>query len=332
VGGRALGHGHPDQRDHVRGHDRPGLHEGDELRRLLLRPALRDDRAQPDPRALLLPLRRLHRLPVPGEALRLPDPDPHEPALPALARAVGRRHALRAVPRPLRDPRLERGPDRGPRGRGHDRLRRLRRQPLGHLDGRCPDGPHLVRHLPLRRRRDREAPGDGGRAGRPRPRPGRRPARDGRPLARPLAALHALERPRRRDVPRHGLLRVRPEPGPALPLGPDPDREPPLAPLQRLPQGPDAVPHPPHRRPRLRVLPLPRDAAPLEPGGAREARGEGRSGRARPRPGRRSRPPTPPAGARPRSSPGRAAGAETSPRRGRRTSAPSGGSRRPREG
>ena len=39
---------------------------------VLLRPALRDDRAQPHPRALLLPLRRLHRLPVPGEALRLP--------------------------------------------------------------------------------------------------------------------------------------------------------------------------------------------------------------------------------------------------------------------
>ena len=73
-------------------------------------------------------------------------------------------------------------------------------------------------------------------------------------------------------------------------------------------------------RPRVRLLPLPRDAAPLEPGGAREARGEGRPGRPRPGAGRGRGGPRRPPGARPRPSPGRATGAATSPRRGRRTS------------
>ena len=125
-----------------------------------------------------------------------------------------------------------------------------------------------------------QLPAGVGAARRARPRPGHRPARDDGHLARPLAALHGLERAHRRDVPGHGLLRLRPEPGAALPLGPQPHREPPVAPLHRLPQGPDAVPDPAHRGPGVRLLPLPRDAAPVEPRGAGAARGAGPAGRA----------------------------------------------------
>ena len=63
-------------------------------------------------------------------------------------------------------------------GRGHDRLRRLRRQPLGDLDRRRADGARLVRHLHLRRRRDRpaarRASGCATRSRSPRPRGGSR--------------------------------------------------------------------------------------------------------------------------------------------------------------
>ena len=108
VGGRPLGDGHPDQRDHVRGHDRAGLHGGDGLPRVLLRPAVRDGRAEPHARAVLLPRGRLHRVPVPRAALRRAHSHPDEPLVPALARAVGRRDAVRAVARPVGRLRLER--------------------------------------------------------------------------------------------------------------------------------------------------------------------------------------------------------------------------------
>ena len=326
VGGGALGDGDPDQRHHLRGHDRPGLHEGHELRRVLLRPALRDDRAVADPGSLLLPRRGLHRLPVPGAPLRLAHAHPDEPPLPALAGAGGRRDPLRPLARALRDPRLER--DRHGRAHGRDdhRLRRLRRQPLGDLDGRRPDGAHLARDLPLRRRRDRPAPARVRLARRARPRPGVGAAGDARHLARPLAALHAVERAHRRDVPVDGVLRLRPEPGPALPLGPHPHREPALAALQRLPQGPDAVPHPAHGRPRLRLLPLPRDAAAVEPGRARPARGGRRPGSPSRRCGRRSRRRTRAGAWRPRPSPRRGGQGEARRRRARPISGRSGGS------
>ncbi len=285
VGSGALGDGHADQRHHVRRHHGPGLHEGHELRRVLLRPALRDDRPVHDPGSLLLPGRGLHRLPVPGAPLRRAHPHPDEPALPPLAGAGRGRDALRPLPRPVGDPRLERDRDGGAHGRDDHRLRRLRRQPLGDLDGRRPDGAHLARDLPVRRRRDRRAPDRVRATRRPGPGPGVGASGDAGHLARPFTALHAVERARRRDVPLDGLLRVRSEPGPALPLGPHPHGKPSLAALQRLPQGPDAVPHPADGRARVRLLPLSRDAAPVEPGRARPARG-----------GRRSSGPRPPAG------------------------------------
>ena len=130
---------------------------------------------------------------------------------------------------------------------------------------------------------DRAAARERGPARRARPRAGDGPARDDGPLGRPVAALHGLERAHRRDVPGDGLLRVRPEPGAAVPLRAHAHREPPVSAVQRVPQGPDAVPHPADGRPRVRVLPLPRDAAPLEPRRAGTARGESPGGRARER-------------------------------------------------
>ena len=117
-------------------------------------------------------------------------------------------------------------------------------------------------------------------------------------LARPHAALHALERAHRRHVPGDGVLRLRPEPGAALPVRPQPDREPPVAALQRLPQGADAVPDPADRRAGLRLLPLPRSRRSLwNAAELRAARGARAAGRARARCAARPRRRTPRASA-----------------------------------
>ena len=157
-------------------------------------------------------------------------------------------------------------------GGTHDRLRHLRRQQVRHLDRRRADGDHLVRDLPVLRDRHRAAA---------RRTMGLRDAlalaqANGRlriidPSPEPDRALHALERAHRRAVPDAVVLRVRPEPGAALPVGQQPHPEPAVAALQRVPQGPDAVPDPAHRRAGVRLLPLPARAAALELG--RAARG-----------------------------------------------------------
>jgi Na+/proline symporter len=53
--------------------------------------------------------------------------------------------------RPVRHPRLERAGDDPAHGRVDDRLRHVRRQQVRDLDGRGPDGHHLVRDLPVLR-------------------------------------------------------------------------------------------------------------------------------------------------------------------------------------
>src|SRR5207237_5181069 len=90
-------------------------------------------------------------------------------------------------------------------------------------------------------------------------------------LGEPDDAVRALERGERVDLPDAVVLRVRPEPGPALPVRKLAGPEPPLPALQRVPEGPDAVPDPAHRRARVRLLPFPPAAAAVEPGGAGEA-------------------------------------------------------------
>ena len=177
-------------------------------------------------------------------------PHPHQPALPALARALGRGHALRAVPGALRDPRLERAGHHPADGRHHDRLRGLRRQQVGDLDRRGADGHHLVRDLPVPRRGDRAAARRRSACGTPSPWP--------RPRAASRSWTPRLE-PRRSPTPSGAASSAacflalayfgcdqsqvqRYLSGSSL------TREPAVPALQRLPQGPDAVPDPAHRR------------------------------------------------------------------------------------
>ncbi len=116
-------------------------------------------------------------------------------------------------------------------------------------------------------------------ARRPGARPDDRAASGHRRLAEPHEALHALERPHRRALPDALLLRLRPEPGAALPLGEQPHPEPALPALQRLSEGSDAVPDPADGDPGVRLLPFPRASPPLEPGRAGALRTAGPEGR-----------------------------------------------------
>ena len=248
-----------------------GLRGRDAVPGHVLRPALRHGHPLRDPGALLLSRGCVHRLRVPREAIRRAHPDPHEPALPAVARPLGGGHPLRSVPRALGDPGLERAGDDPDHGRHHHRLCDLRGQPLRDLDRRGADGPHLARHLRLRRGRGLEPAPGGGVLEAPGPGKAQRaPAHHGS-LSEPDHALHPLGRPHRRPLPHAGLLRVRSEPGAAVSLGAQPHGEPALPALQRLPEGADAVPDPAHRRARVRLLPLRRPAASLEPRPSRAA-------------------------------------------------------------
>ena len=140
------------------GHHRAGLHRRHALPGRVLRPALRDGDPVRDPRALLLPGARLHRLRVPGEAVRRPHAHPHQPALPVLARDGGGGDALRAVAGAVRDPRAGRDRDHRCSWAGRTIVYvHLRRQQVRDLDRRRADGDHLVRHLPVPRDRHRAA-------------------------------------------------------------------------------------------------------------------------------------------------------------------------------
>ncbi len=68
--------------------------------------------------------------------------------------------------------------------------------------------------------------------------------------------LHVLVGADRRPVPGALVLRLRPEPGPALPDGPIGQRGPPVALRERVRQDSAAGAHPPDRRPHVRLLPL----------------------------------------------------------------------------
>ncbi len=273
VGGRPLRDGHPDQRHHLRGDHRPGLHAGDELPRRLLRPARSRWSSSASPSSpsstgpgVYTAYQYLER--------RF---DSRTRTLTSLLFLVSRGLSVGVT---LYAPSLVLSVILGwsetatilLMGGTTIALRRLRRQQVGDLDGRGPDGHHLVRDLRLR--------GSGGDAAPPgllpprfaRRRPAHEPPGDHGHLAGSLPALHALERGHRGDVPGHGLLRGRPEPGAALPLRKEPHGEPPLPALQRVPQGPDAVPDPAHRRPRVRVLPLRASTASLEHGGSAKTR------------------------------------------------------------
>ncbi len=145
VGGRAVGHGHPAERDHARRDDRTGLYGRPAVRPVLFRPPARDDHPVADGRSVLLPGGRLHCVRVPGTALRPEDADAHQPAVSAVARHGLRRRGRRAGGCALGRSRVERdahgAADCGARRRLHD----LRRRAGGDVDRRQGDGPDGLR-------------------------------------------------------------------------------------------------------------------------------------------------------------------------------------------
>ena len=216
VGGGAVGDGHAALGDHDDRHDRPGLCRRHAVPAVLLRPADRDDRAVAHARAVLPQRARVHRLRVPGEALRRQDADADLGAVPGLAGDGHRRRRVGAGGVPVGGAGRERHQPVPADGAADGRLHHVRRRAGGGLDRRQADGPHR-----------RRAAGGGGRAGRRparRRRPGRRaePGRDRRPPPgvrlplRPHRSLHVLVGHARRVLPLLLLLRHRPEPGAAV--------------------------------------------------------------------------------------------------------------------
>ena len=256
MGGRPVGDGDAAERHHARRRHRPGLRRRHALRAVLLRTADRDDHPLADAGAVLLPGPRLHRLRVPREALRHQDADAREPAVPALARPVVRRHHRGAGRHSLDRARLEHHADdpgdRSADGALHDR----RRRPGGHLDRRQADGRHhrrrargrdrAARRTARRRERWRRAAG-GGR---------RRTVEHGRLQLRLVADLHLLVGTARRPVPDAVVFRLRSEPGAALPDGEVGRRGPPVAADERVLQDPAAGAGAADRRAGVRLLPL----------------------------------------------------------------------------
>ena len=93
-----------------------------------------------------LPSRQsLHRVRVPGEALRRQDARAGQRHLPVPARPLRRAHHLRAGHRALRHPGLAGARHHAADGRHRGHLHRARRHQGGHLVGRAADVHHLLR-------------------------------------------------------------------------------------------------------------------------------------------------------------------------------------------
>ena len=85
----------------------------------------------------LPPRQRLHRVRIPGEALRRQDARPGQHHLPLPARALRRAHHLRAGARALRHPGLAGARHHHHDGRHRGHLHRAGRHQGGHLDATC---------------------------------------------------------------------------------------------------------------------------------------------------------------------------------------------------
>ena len=193
-----------------------------------------------------------------------------------LARAVVRRDHRGARGDSLDHPRLEPDADHPRHRPAHGALHDGRRRAGGHLDRRQADGGHRRRPA---RGRHRARPRTAGRRQRWRraARGRRRRAADGGRLPLRLDAdLHVLVGPARRAVPDAVVLRLRSEPGAALPDGEVGRGGTRLADDERVRQDSAAGAGAADRRARLRLLPVQAAADAVQPG----ARGEGREERA----------------------------------------------------
>ncbi len=293
---RPVGHGHAGERHHLPLRPRPGLRGRDALRAVLLRTAARDGDHQRHLRPHLLPAERLHRLRVPGVALRPEDAPARRVPLPHPARAGLGHHPLRARHHPLGHPRLAARADHPGHGRARHPLHGDGWLQGGQPDPEAADGGDAGRHG---RGRDRHRVAIAGarvvRAGRGR-RGSARPHERGQLRLQPPGPLQHLVRPHRRLLPGAVVLRHRPVPGGPLPDGPFHHREPSRAAVQRRPEDSDAVPDPLRGDPRLRFLPVHRAAPALQPAAACAGPGDRARGRVRgnrdevgPGPGRQAR-------------------------------------------
>ena len=214
-----VGDGHAVERDHARRHDRAGLRRRHALHPVLLRSAAGDGRAVGHPGAVLLSRRRLHRLRIPRAPLRREDAHAGQPALPLRTEHVDRRHHLGARRHPVDHLPLEPDVDDPGDRRSDDHLHDARRRAGGDLDRRQADGDRR-RRTGVRGRGVDPRPAAGGRR-----RPGaphrrrRRPHEHHRLPLRPAADLHVLVGHHRRALPAPVLLRLRSEPGAAIPDG-----------------------------------------------------------------------------------------------------------------
>ena len=139
---RSLDHGYPGQRHHLYLHYRAGLRRRNALCAVLLRSAHRDGDSLGDGRPDLPPRQRLHRLRIPGTALRFPHAIAGQRHFPSRARARGGSSAGGAGHRSFADPRLAGPPDHGRHGQPGDPLYdhgRYQGDPVGR---RAPDGHH----------------------------------------------------------------------------------------------------------------------------------------------------------------------------------------------
>ena len=275
-------------------HHRAGLRRRHPLRAVLLRAAAGDDHPVGDARAVLPPGAGVHGLRVPGAPLRCPDARADEPSVPGVARSRRGRDHCGAGRHPLHRARLEPAPHRPGHRHPDDALHDAGRRTGGDLGRRQADGGD---HGRGDRRGDRPDPrparGDEPRAGAAR-RGRHRPAAGDRLHLRSERDLHLLVGPHRRAVPDARLLRLRSEPGPALPDRQVGGRRPAVAADERVRQDPVAGADPDDGGARLLLLPVHRAADALQHvarGGGRGERAGGRVPGARRRvPGRARRP------------------------------------------
>jgi len=265
VGGRVVGDGDADERGHDDRHDRPGVSHRPSLRPVLLRPAAGDDHPVADRGAVLHPCPRLHRVRISRAPLRCACPVADQPAVPVRPRRLARRHPGGAVGGALGDPRLDAAGDRPRDLHPDDPLHHDRRRAGSGVDRRQADVRRRRRHVDrggdraLRHPAAREL-----RAG-ARARRRHRPVERGRLPVQPLGDLHGLVGHDRRPVPDARLLRLRSEPGAAVPHRQVDKRSASVADDERLRQDPAAAADPVERRAGLPLLPVPDAADAVQP-------------------------------------------------------------------
>ena len=235
--------------------DRSGRHGRAPLRADLLRPAVGDGDSRSHDRATPPRLGRLHRVRVPGAALRREDEIADGVPLPAVPRPFVRHDHGRAsgrLQRHLRGAaRLGGRVDRRPHRALHDGGWRAG----GRVGGREADGPH---RCGASRHHGGASLPDAGEARRGADDRRRRPGGYAPSTSRSTYErdLHVLVRRDRRHLPHALLLRHGSEPGTAIPHGPVGRRGEELAADERVLEDPAAGPRPDGRRRCLRLLPV----------------------------------------------------------------------------